>query len=83
MRLKAVRLLEVRLLVHSDERHTETGAHAKFLQTWRGFAANVTSTDGPARPVALWRLRGHRRPLVRSAFTATTPLAELTYRAVN
>ena len=31
----AVRELEVRLLVHSKEIHTERGAHAKVLQTWK------------------------------------------------
>ena len=31
----AVRELETRLLVHSKEIHTERGAHAKFLQTWK------------------------------------------------
>ena len=31
----AARELEVRLLVHSQEIHTETGAHAKCLETWK------------------------------------------------
>jgi hypothetical protein len=31
----ATRELEVRLLVHSREIHTERGAHAKVLQTWK------------------------------------------------
>jgi hypothetical protein len=31
----AVRELEVRLLVHSREIHTERGAHAKVLETWQ------------------------------------------------
>jgi hypothetical protein len=31
----AARELEVRLLVHSQEIHTESGAHAKVLQTWK------------------------------------------------
>lgn len=33
----AARELETRLLVHSDEFHTETGAHAKRLQDWDVF----------------------------------------------
>ncbi len=37
-RQRAVRLLELRLLVQTYERHTESGTHAKYLQTWRAFA---------------------------------------------
>lgn len=50
-RTRAARLLEVKLLVHSDEQHTDTGAHAKFIQTWRGFARehDVTRRTGAAR----------------------------------
>lgn len=35
------RELEVRLLVHSEEVHTETGAHAKRLETWEHWAKRV------------------------------------------
>jgi hypothetical protein len=34
----AVRDLERRLLIHSEEVHTEAGSHAKYLQTWAAFA---------------------------------------------
>ena len=37
----AARDLERRLLVHSDEVHTESGAHAKVLQTWPAGAQAV------------------------------------------
>jgi hypothetical protein len=33
-----VRELEVRLLVHSQSVHTETGSHTKELQTWKSWA---------------------------------------------
>lgn len=35
---QAARELEVRLLVHSEEIHTERGAHAKRLETWEHWA---------------------------------------------
>ncbi len=35
---EAARELERRLLVHSEEVHTERGAHAKQLETWRRWA---------------------------------------------
>ncbi len=41
----AARELEQRLLVHGDEVHTESGAHARVLQTW---AAWRTERDVPA-----------------------------------
>ncbi len=72
VRATTVRLLEVRLLVHSDEHHTDTGAHAKFLQTWRGFARerDVTRRTGTARACAsfeatvrAWPQAGTRRLL--------------------
>lgn len=37
----AARELERRLLVHSDEKHTETGAHAKILTTWSEWRSAV------------------------------------------
>jgi hypothetical protein len=36
-----VRALEERLLAHAVEVHTPSGAHAKDLQTWRGWAAGA------------------------------------------
>ncbi len=37
----AARELETRLLVHSREVHTETGAHAKILETWEFWSKRV------------------------------------------
>ncbi len=36
----AARELEERLLVHADSVHTESGAHAKVLQTWERWASS-------------------------------------------
>ncbi len=38
---EATRLLERRLLVHTDEVHTETGAHAKRLERWGRWGKRV------------------------------------------
>ena len=38
---KAARELEKRLLVYSEEIHTETGAHAKVLETWEHWAKRI------------------------------------------
>lgn len=35
-----VRELEKKLLLHTDQLHTESGAHAKLLETWTTWAAN-------------------------------------------
>jgi len=37
----AARELEFRLLIHSDQFHTESGAHAKRLETWELWARRV------------------------------------------
>jgi hypothetical protein len=37
----AARELEARLLVHSQEIHTERGAHAKVLETWKSWSKDV------------------------------------------
>jgi len=38
---EAARELEKRLLVYSEEIHTETGAHAKVLETWESWAERI------------------------------------------
>ena len=38
---RATRELEDRLLVHGEEFHTEKGAHAKSIETWKHWAARV------------------------------------------
>jgi hypothetical protein len=43
----AARELERRLLVHATEVHTESGAHAKVLETWPRWAADATTTMPP------------------------------------
>ena len=37
----AVRELELKLLVHTDQVHTDKGAHAKVLETWEAWAKRV------------------------------------------
>lgn len=44
---EAARELELRLLVHSDDVHTESGTHAKLLRTWSRWRADV-GFDGDA-----------------------------------
>ena len=41
---EAARELELRLLVHADQFHTESGAHAKRLETWQSWARRVNLT---------------------------------------
>jgi hypothetical protein len=40
-RSDVVRELDRRLLLHVDEVHTESGRHAKVLQSWAGWAADA------------------------------------------
>jgi hypothetical protein len=38
---ESVRILERRLLIHSQQVHTESGAHAKVLESWESWAASA------------------------------------------
>jgi hypothetical protein len=44
---EAARELERRLLVHSDQVHTESGAHAKVLETWESWARRKEFSPAP------------------------------------
>ena len=46
------RELERRLLVHADQVHTESGAHAKVLETWSNWTNRVTFEPRPVDPEA-------------------------------
>jgi hypothetical protein len=41
---RAIRELELRLLIHTGELHTKSGAHAKLLMTWETWAAQHKMT---------------------------------------
>ena len=75
-----MRLLEVRLLVYSDEHHTETGAHAKFLQTWRGFARDARRHPPMWHSPRLRVVRGDRAGLasrgIETSAAVVEPVAE-------
>ena len=43
---ESVRILERRLLVHSRQVHTESGAHAKVLESWQSWAASAKFKAG-------------------------------------
>jgi hypothetical protein len=44
------RELEERLLIHSEEFHTESGAHAKLLETWQRWAGRISFTPQRVLP---------------------------------
>ena len=43
---ESVRILERRLLIHSRQVHTESGAHAKVLESWESWAASAKLKAG-------------------------------------
>ena len=43
---ESVRTLERRLLIHSRQVHTESGAHAKVLESWESWAESVKLKPG-------------------------------------
>jgi hypothetical protein len=52
---EAVRELEKRLLIHSEEMHTESGAHAKLIETWAEWTKRVRF---PLQPVSAADAKG-------------------------
>ena len=48
---EAARELEKRLLVHTEEFHTESGAHAKLIETWERWAKRTGFTEQRVLPV--------------------------------
>jgi hypothetical protein len=47
---EAARELETRLLIHTEEIHTSSGAHAKRLETWERWASRVGFTGKKMSP---------------------------------
>ena len=47
---ESIRTLEKRLLVYTESIHTETGAHAKVLETWTEWANRVGFTEKLVKP---------------------------------
>jgi len=47
---EAARELEKKLLIHAGEFHTESGAHAKLLETWKTWARRVSFPVKIVRP---------------------------------
>jgi len=45
-----VRELELRLLIHTRQVHTESGAHARMLETWRHWRARIEFPIEPRSP---------------------------------
>ena len=56
----AARELEMRLLLHANQIHTESGAHAKVLETWDTWAERAGFRAKPKDPVAARRFLEQR-----------------------
>lgn len=57
---ETARELETRLLIHSEQIHTESGAHAKVLETWPAWARRVGFRARAKNPVAARRFLEER-----------------------
>jgi len=79
---EAARELEKRLLIYSEEMHTETGAHAKVLETWKhwakrkGLARQRTSTEQAKEQLE------QRLQLLNKRFGAAGRLPWITTRSI-
>lgn len=53
---KTAKELELRMLVHGAQVHTESGAHAKIVKTWEAWARDVGFRERPKSPAAARRI---------------------------
>lgn len=70
---QAVRELEKKLLIHTEELHTETGAHAKHLETWEHWAERTRFKRKPAE-VATAKRRLEQRLAILNEHCGTSTL---------
>ncbi len=63
----AVKELEVRLLVHSEEVHTESGSHATALTTWKAWAKRAGTKPLRSRSAAKEQLEAAAAAIGASA----------------
>lgn len=52
---EVARELEIRLVIHAEQVHTESGKHAKVLETWPAWAKRAAFRARPKSPVAARR----------------------------
>ena len=57
---ETARELELRLLIHAEQVHTESGAHAKVLETWDTWAKRAGLRARPKSPSAARRFLEQR-----------------------
>jgi hypothetical protein len=68
------RELEQRLLVHTEQIHTESGAHAKIVETWSSWADRVGMKDRTVEPEAAKRSLQERVEQLNRKFRAKARL---------
>lgn len=66
---ETARELELRLLVHADQIHTESGAHAKVLETWDVWAKRVGHRANATSPLKARLFLEHRLTQMNADFT--------------
>ena len=71
---EVVRDLEQRLLIHADQIHTESGAHAKHLETWRHWCERKSFVPTTIRPSEVRRSLAERLRKLNDEFGATARL---------
>ena len=67
---QAVRELEKRLLIHSEEFHTDSGAHAKLIETWDHWTDRIDFKPKPVAPDDAKRRLEKRVQLLNKRFGA-------------
>ncbi len=61
------RELELRLLIHAEQIHTESGKHAKVIETWPAWAKRTGFRARPSKPAAARRFIEERLAAINRA----------------
>lgn len=71
---ETVRELEARLLVHAQQIHTQSGKHAKVIQTWPAWAKRAGFRARPIEPAAARRFLEERLAGINRKYNANGKL---------
>ena len=71
---ETTRELEARLLLHANQIHTESGAHAKVIETWPTWAKRAGFRTRATSPVTARRFLGQRLKDLHQKFGGTSKL---------
>jgi len=78
---KISRELELRLLLHAEQFHTEAGHHAKLLETWDSWAERARLRNKPINPLRAQHFLENRLKQINDKYSGSGHLPWLTNKS--